>query len=208
MRFKNREEAGRLLAGKLSEFKNQDPVVFALPRGGVVVGYEVAKHLGVPLDVIITRKIGHPSNPEYAICAVAEDGHTLCDESETVSLDKNWLSSEINKEKEEARRRRELYLGESPQTDIKGKTAIIVDDGIATGLTLRLAIEESKHRDPQKIIVAVPVAPEDAARQISKKVDEFIALDIPAFYMGAVGAYYDEFGQVEDKEVIRLLNKG
>ena len=208
MRFKDRSEAGIRLAEKLEKYKNPDTVIYALPRGGVVVGYRVALHLNAPLDILVTRKIGHPQNPEYAVCAVAEDGHLLCNEEEKMYLDKEWLKRRIEEEREEARRRSDLYIKKSFRVSAKGKIAIIVDDGVATGLTLRLAIEEVKHEKAKKIIAAVPVAPKGIAELIKREVDEFVAVDIPRIYMGAVGAYYDEFGQVRDEEVIRLLDRG
>jgi len=205
MRFKNRVEAGQKLAEKLLKYKNEDAVVFALPRGGVILGYEIAKSLDAPLDLVITRKIGHPFNPEYAVCVIAEDGHIICNERERAALDPKWLKKAVEKEQKEAKRRREVYLKNRKSADVQNKTAILVDDGIATGLTFLLAVREIKEQNPQKIIAAIPIAPPDAALTIKKEVDEFVALDTPTDYLGAVGAYYDEFPQVEDKEVINLL---
>ena len=207
MHFKNREEAGRLLADKLSALKVEDSVVFALPRGGVVLGYEVAKRLGAPLSLIIVRKIGHPENPEYALCAVSESGGMLCNKAELESIDKKWLRGEMEKERDEAIRRSNAYLAGIKHPDVTEKTAIIVDDGVATGLTLRLAIKEAKRMAPKRIIVAVPIVPNDVARRLREEVDDLVALDIPDVYLGAVGAYYGEFQQVGDEEVIKLLKK-
>lgn len=204
MRFEDRKDAGRQLAERLESYKGRDTVVLALPRGGVVLGYEIAKYLGAPLDLIITRKIGHPMSPEYAICAIAEDGHMICNEAERRGVDEEWFSEESKKEQEEAKRRRKLYLKGKSQ-NVKGKTVIIVDDGIATGFTMSLAISEAKHGNPEKIVVAVPVAPKETAEEISKEVDKFVALDTPEHYLGAVGAYYVRFEQVSDEEVISLL---
>ncbi len=206
MRFENRKEAGIELAEKLERFKGKDAVVLALPRGGVVVGYEIAKSLNIPLDIIITRKIGHPRSPEYAICAIAEDGHKLCNDKELNNVDKEWFKKECIREQEEAKRRREIYTKDKREK-LGGRTAIIVDDGVATGLTLRLAIEEVKHEKPKKIVVAVPVAPRETAEEVSREVDEFVTLEAPAIYLGAVGAYYREFDQVGDEEVERLLKE-
>lgn len=205
MRFKDRTEAGQKLAQALTKYKSETTVIYALPRGGVVLGYEIAKELNAPLSLIITRKIGHPSQPEYAICAVAEDGDMLCTEEERVAVNPDWLAQESARERSEAARRRETYLKGRMPTSAANKTAIIVDDGIATGLTMLLSIREVKHRNPKKIIVAIPVAPIEAAEKIKKEVDELVVLDIPDFYLGAVGAYYDEFPQVTDEEVIKLL---
>ena len=117
MRFRDRTEAGKKLAEALLKYKDADAIVYALPRGGVVVGYEIARRLGAPLDIVVTRKIGHPSNPEYAVCAVAEDGHMVCNDEERLVLDKKWLESAVERERKEAKRRRETYLaGLSPLT--------------------------------------------------------------------------------------------
>lgn len=205
MHFRNRLEAGQKLAELLKKYKGQDVVVYALPRGGVVLGYEVAQELEAPLNLIITRKIGHPLQPEYAVCAVAEDGDLLCNKEERAALDPQWLKIETEKEQNEARRRRETYLGKEKVATAQGKIAIVIDDGIATGLTMLLAIDEVKHENPKEIIVAVPVVPMDVAEKIKQKTDKLVALDIPVFYAGAVGAYYDEFPPVEDEEVIKLL---
>jgi len=205
--FLDRADAGRQLAEKLENYKGEDIIIYALPRGGVVLGYEVAKALGAPLGLVITRKIGHPHNPEYAVCAVTEDGALICSEDEKKNLDPAWLNSKVEEEKREAKRRRDVYLKNRAPLDPKGKTAVIVDDGVATGLTLRAAIRDIKQKNPKEIIVAVPVAPGDVADELKKEVDEFVALDIPNFYLGAVGAYYENFTQVEDEEVIDLLEK-
>lgn len=207
MHFRDRTEAGEKLAEKLGEYKGKDVIVYALPRGGIVLGYEIAKRLDAPLDIVVTRKIGHPNNPEYAICAVAQDGHMICNEDEKSGLDPEWFDEQVKKERSEAKRRRDVYLKNITTTDVNGKIAIIVDDGIATGLTLRLAISELKHENPEKIVVAVPVAPREIAQEIEKEVDEFVALDLPRMYLGAVGAYYGDFSQVEDSEVVELLER-
>ncbi len=206
MRFKDRVDAGKQLAEKLEKYRDKEAVIYALPRGGVVLGYEIAKRLKAPLDLVITRKIGHPNNPEYAICAIAEDGHMICNEEERSRIENIWFDEKVKNEQEEAKRRRELYL-QGKSENAKGKIAIIIDDGVATGLTLRLAIKELKHKQPKRIVVAVPVAPREIASELEKEVDEFIALDIPRFYLGAVGAYYGDFIQVTDEEVIGLLKK-
>lgn len=206
MHFKDRVEAGKSLAKALEKYKGEDAVVYALPRGGVILGYEVARELRAPLDLIITRKIGYPGNDECAVCAVAEDGHMICDQSAASMLDPEWLKDQAKKEMIEARRRREVYLkGQEPQK-AEGKIAIVVDDGVATGLTLLLAIGELKHRNPKKIVVAVPVASRDAAARIGEEADDLVALEVPIYFQ-AVGAYYQSFPQTSDEEVISLLQK-
>lgn len=207
MHFADREEAGRLLADALGEYKDTNTVVYALPRGGVVLGAEIAKRLNAPLDLVIPRKVGHPDQPEYGICAITEGGHLVCSKEEISHVDPAWLTSEVQKEQAEAKRRHHAYLGDSPNLPAEGKTAVVVDDGVATGLTMLAAIEEVKDHHPKRVVLAAPVIPSDVAQRLKRYVDELIALDIPAIYMGAVGAYYDKFDQVEDKEVIKLMDK-
>ncbi len=186
-------------------------VIFALPRGGVVLGFEIAKKLSAPLDLVISRKVGHPLNQEYAICAVTEDGEIICNERERAAVDGAWLAEAIQKEIAEAKRRRAKYFGLAKpeigvrRVSIEGKVAIIVDDGIATGLTMRAAILDIKSKKPGKIIVAVPVVPRDIAEIMKKDADDLVALEISENFLGSVGAYYESFPQVEDEEVIKLL---
>jgi len=205
MMFNDRSHAGKLLAERLSEYSGNDTVVYALPRGGVVLGYEVSRKLGCPLDLVVSRKIGHPMNSEYAICAVTENSPPICNQIETMGLDKEWLENEVERQKSEIRRRKALYP--SPNISPKGKIAIIIDDGIATGLTLFSAIGEIKAQAPKLLIVAVPVSPGDTAEKITGLVDHFVCLDVPFCYLGAVGMYYAEFPQISDEEVIDLLNE-
>ncbi len=207
MHFKDRTEAGQLLAEKLIKFRGMDGVVYALPRGGVPLAAEVAFALGMPLDLLIPRKIGHPLNPEYAICAVGEGGKTVCNELETSRVDPEWLKTTVNREQAEAHRRRLQYLADQAPLPVTGKVAIIVDDGIATGLTMQAAIRDIKQRKPSQIIVAIPVSPANTAARLSQEVDKVVALDIPEFYLGAVGAYYDDFSQTTDEEVKAILKK-
>lgn len=203
--LKNREEAGKQLAEKLSQYQDKDAVVLALPRGGVVTGYEIAKKLNLPLDIVVTRKIGHPNNPEYAICAVSENGTLLCNELERAPINKRWLAEEIEKQKEEALRRLTVYRGGKSPIKIRGRAVIIVDDGIATGLSMRLAVALVKSQKPKRTVVAVPVAPREVIEQLENEVDEIVVLLPSSEFVGAVGAHYQEFEQVEDKEVIHLL---
>lgn len=207
MHFKNRTEAGQLLAEALKKYRNEAVVVYALPRGGVAVAVEIARLLHAPLDLIIARKIGHPFQPEYAIAATAENGHIIETKREVSNVDKTWYVNEIEKQRQEAKRRREKYLPNRSTIPVQGKIAILVDDGIATGLTMRLGILELKHRQPKKIVVAVPVAPRTTAELIESEAGEIVALDIPEDYdyLGAVGAYYSDFSAVEDEEVIALM---
>ena len=205
MRFKNRTEAGVRLAVLLEKYADDNLVVYALPRGGVPLGVEIAKKLHAPFDLLITKKIGHPENPEYALCAIAEDGEPVCNKNEIQYIDSSWLHEEIERVRKEIERRREKYFGEITHPDIEGKTAIIVDDGIATGYTMLAAINEIRGRKPAKIVVAIPVTPEDTARELKKITDDLVSVEIDPYYLGAVGAYYDDFSQVEDEVVIGLI---
>ena len=205
MRFKDRKEAGKLLAEKLLPYKGKEAVVYAVPRGGVVLGKEIADALNIPLDLVITRKIGHPSNPEYAVCVVAENHHIVCNPEEKSALDEKWLAKAVEEERQEAIRRRKVYLGDWKRPDVAGKTAIVVDDGVATGMTFLMALKEARHLKPTKLVAAVPVLPAEMLSKIREEADEVVYLDAPADFAGAVGAYYDEFPQVSDEEVIGLL---
>jgi len=205
VRFKNRTEAGKKLADALKRYRDKDGIVYGLPRGGLPLAVEIAQALHMPLDLIIPRKIGHPFNPEYAICAVSENGDMVCDEWEVAQIDQQWFQEKVKTERQESRRRHERYLGGRAPLPAAGKTVILVDDGIATGLTMRAAIRDAKHRRPARIVVAIPVTPKDTAAILRQEVDDLVALDIPEFYLGAVGAYYDEFPQITDEEVIELL---
>jgi len=208
VRFTNRKKAGQLLAKKLEHYRDQDPIVYALPRGGVVLAADIARHIGADLDLVITRKIGHPAEPEYAIAAITEDGSMVTNPQEISEVGKVWLEHQKKAEMQEAKRRRQLYMKGKPHKNAKSKIAIIVDDGIATGFTMRAAVIKLKKQEPKKIVVAVPVTPRSTADTLRREADEVIALDIPSDYgyLGAVGAYYDEFYQVSDKQVIEILS--
>lgn len=205
MLFENRLDAGKKLVKLLGKLSGKEVVVYALPRGGVIVGAEIAKSLGAPLDLIITRKIGHPYQKEYAIGAVAENGHSVFDE-QILNIDEDYLISEVTKQKEEAKRRRQIYLADRKPVSSKGKIAVLVDDGIATGLTMKAAIRELKvHQQPAKIIVAVPVAPPTMVEELRKMGAELIAIDIPKDFLGAIGAYYGDFSPVSDENIIKIM---
>lgn len=207
MLFENRAQAGKLLAKALKTYRGKDVVVYALPRGGVVTGLEIAKYLHAPLDLIITRKIGHPYQSEYAIAAITENGDIIGDKKELAQINTSWLHAAIKKEKEEIKRRRHTYMKDRKRISAKGKLAIVVDDGVATGLTLRAGIKQLQRQHPQKIVIAVPVLPQSVTRILKREVNELVALEIPSddVYLGSVGAYYDSFPQVSDEEVIDLL---
>jgi len=209
MVFKNRQEAGQKLALALKKFKNEkDALILALPRGGVVVAYEIARDLNLPLDLVVPRKIGAPINEEYAIGAITETGEGIFNQEAISSLNisKTYLDSKVAEEKKEAERRLKIYRQDREPLNLTNKTVIIVDDGIATGLTMRAAIKSAKEKSAKKIIVAVPITANDSLKIIEKEADEVIYLDAPAFF-GAVGEFYEEFAQTTDQEVIELMEK-
>lgn len=204
MRFADRSDAGRRLAEALAGYAGEACVVYGLPRGGVVTAVEVARRLRAPLDLLITRKIGHPLVPEYAVAAVAGSGDVVRNEAEVAKLDPEWFRQEVKRQRAEAERRRERYLGGRPAPDAEGKTAILVDDGLATGLTMKAAILEAKRRRPRWTVVAVPVAPRDTVAALATLVDEVVCLHAPEDFE-AIGQFYDRFEQVSDGEVLALL---
>jgi len=205
MIFKDRRDAGERLAEALEVYSDKGVIIFALPRGGVVLGVEIARKLHAPLDLVLTKKIGHPLCPEYAIAAVAEEGEPIRNESEVAEVDPVWFQQEVDRIRTELSRRRKEYLGEKPPRDVNGRTVIIVDDGIATGLTMFAAITEMQKRGAKSVVVAIPVTPSDTARKLESMGVELVSLRIESYYLGAVGAYYADFRQVTDGEVISLL---
>lgn len=206
MPFADRNEAGLLLATSLEEYKGKPAVVFALPRGGVSLGKIVAQHLQAPLDLLIPRKIGHPENPEYAIASVSEKGSVIKNEFEVSRIDPAWFEHEVEQQRGEATRRRARYLAGRTPADVKSKIAIIVDDGIATGLTMKAAIDEARAKEPATIVLAVPVAPRDTIRELEKLVDRVVVLKRPLQFQGSIGFYYTTFNQVSDEEVIQMMH--
>ncbi|OGY22581.1 MAG: hypothetical protein A2126_00410 [Candidatus Woykebacteria bacterium GWB1_45_5] len=207
IKFADRKEAGQKLAERLTKYKKESPLVLAIPRGGVVVATEVAKKLGCLLDVIITRKLGAPGNPELAIGATTSKGGLVIDREliDKLEITQNYLHTEHLKQLAEARRREKLYTkGKSP--DITGKVVILVDDGIATGSTIEAAIRAVQEGLPDKTIVAVPVAPVETADRLRSLVDNLVVLSTPEPFW-AIGEFYDSFPQVPDEEVIKILNE-
>lgn len=207
IRFKDRADGGRKLVPQLEKYKNnKDAIVIGLPRGGVVTAYEVAKELNVDLDIIVVRKIGAPMQPELALGAITQEGDIILDEKlmSMVGATKEDLKPIIEEEKEEAKRRLTLYRGDKPPLDLENKIAILVDDGLATGATMRAAIISARNLKAQKIVVAIPVSPPETLKKINLEADEVICLGTPELFWG-VGAFYDNFFQTEDEEVIELL---
>ena len=204
--YANRREAGRELGAQLGAYRGRS-VVYALPRGGVETAVEVARALEAPLGLVIARKIGHPGNPEYAVCAVTETGPLICDELEAASLKASWLKQAEVAERAEAARRRKVYELGRKRISPAGRIAVVVDDGIATGLTMQAAVAALRTRRPDKLIVAVPAAPRDAINDLAEVVDMSVVLEDPDTYLGAVGSYYADFPQLTDDDVIALLDE-
>jgi putative phosphoribosyl transferase len=204
MRFRDRSDAGRRLAAALAEYSGEACVIYGLPRGGVVPALEVARALGAPLDLLIARKVGHPLVPEYAVAAVAASGDVVANQAEVAKLDPEWFRREVKRQAAEAERRRKRYLGGRPPAEAENKIAILVDDGIATGLTMKAAILEAKRRRPRAIVVAVPVAPRDTVAALEALVDRVVCLHAPKDFE-AIGQFYDVFDQVGDEQVVALL---
>ncbi len=209
MIFFDRTDAGKKLAEKLKGLCERDGLVLAIPRGGVVVGAEIARTLCIPLDVIIPRKIGAPHNPELAIGAVTQDGTTFFNQSllAFLGLEEKDLTGFVEEQKREIKRRMNLYRGGVEYPDYSGRCIIVVDDGIATGYTVLAALRWIRQKfKPQKLILAVPVAPRDTLDRLEDEVDQLVVLAAPDnFY--AVGQFYRDFSQITDQEVIALLRK-
>jgi putative phosphoribosyl transferase len=206
--FADRTEAGRLLARQLLGLKLADPVVLALPRGGVPVAAEVAAALHAPLDLLLVRKIGAPGQPELAVAAVAEGPHgEVVIEPETLRMsgaNLAYVEREAKEELREIARRRTAYLSDRPAVPVEGRTAVLVDDGIATGTTVRAALQALRRRRPARLVLAIPVAPPEVVAALRAEVDDLVCLSQPPFFH-AVGVHYDDFHQVADEEVIRIL---
>ncbi|HVT86587.1 MAG TPA: phosphoribosyltransferase family protein [Chitinophagaceae bacterium] len=201
--FRNRTEAGLLLASRLRKYQNDPGVILAVPRGGVPVAYEVAKELGFPLEVILTKKIGHPMNPEYAIGAASLTDYFVIPHD---NVSQDYIDNEVVKIRKKLKEMYVKFMGNKEPEDLKGKTVIVIDDGVATGNTLLSTIDVIRKSDPQKIVIAVPVAPESAVGKLSKAVDDVVVVMVPENFYG-VGSFYEDFEQVSDEEVIYYLNK-
>jgi predicted phosphoribosyltransferase len=208
MSFINRVEAGRKLAKALASYRNQGPVVLALPRGGVPVAAEVATALDAPLDLILVRKIGVPYQPELAMGAAVDGSKPVVVRNEDVIRLSGISETDFNKirdqELAEIERRRKLYLGDRPHPQVAGRPVIIVDDGIATGATTRAALRATRMRKPSKLVLAVPVAPTSTLKELREEADDIVCLEDYEDF-GAIGFFYSDFSQVSDREVIELL---
>ncbi len=201
--FQDRIDAGLQLAGKLKKYQHDPCIVLAIPRGGVPVGYAVAKALGFPLEVVLTKKIGHPMNKEYAIGAASlGDYFTIPHEDVTPE----YIEEEVANVQKRLQEMRSKFMANRKPENKEGKTLIVIDDGVATGNTLMATVNVLRKEYPGKIIIAVPVASQEAFQKLSRVADEVIALLIPDEFYG-VGAFYEDFEQVSDETVIAYLNK-
>ena len=206
--FYDRAEAGKQLVQKLSKYKNKsDTLVLALARGGIVIGDVVSKKLNIPLDIIIAKKIGAPRNPELAIGSVAESGDPILNEEliGTYGITADYLDSEISKVREEIKRRVKTYRGNKSARNLKNKTIILVDDGIATGKTMEAAISYLKDKQVKGIIIAVPIIARDTQELLKKQVDKLVSVNAPELFF-AVGQFYEEFPQISDEEARKILS--
>jgi len=210
MPFKDRSDAGRKLAKALASYKGQQPVILALPRGGVPVAAEVAGALNAPLDLILVRKVGVPFQRELAMGAVVDGGAPVIVRNEDVirlaGIDESEFKAVCDNELAEIERRRQRYLGSRERVDIRDRTAIVIDDGIATGATTKAALRATRSRNPKKLVLAVPVAPTENLAELRDDADDVVCLEDHEFF-GAIGLYYADFSQVSDEEVIDTLKR-
>jgi predicted phosphoribosyltransferase len=201
--FRNRIEAGLMLADKLRKYKNEPGIVLAVPRGGVPVAYAVARELGLPIEIILTKKIGHPMNKEYAIGAVSLNDYFIIPHED---ISEEYIQQELTAIRTRLKEMYKRFMGETEPQKLEGKTVLVIDDGIATGNTLLGTVRVLQKSKPGKIIIGVPVASRSAVRKLSKEVDEVVSVLIPEEFYG-VGAFYEDFSQVSDEEVMFYLDK-
>jgi len=206
--FKDRVDAGQILANKLTKYADQKPLVLGLPRGGVPVAFEVAKALKAPLDVYIVRKLGVPGQEELAMGAIATGDVRVLNQGviDALQISEEAIETETRKEKEELKRREALYRGGRPTLDVTNRTVLLIDDGIATGSTIKAAIAALKKQKAGRIIIGVPVAPPSTIEELREEVDEVVCVSTPEFFI-AISLWYDEFPQTSDDEVRELLKK-
>jgi putative phosphoribosyl transferase len=208
MMFNDRVEAGKRLAEALRGCRGKDVVVLGIPRGGVVVANEVANALGAPLDIVVSRKIEAPGEPEFALGAVTQEGDVILDRqaAESLGASKEYIDDQVRKKKEEVNDRILRLRADVPYPSLLGKVVLIVDDGIATGSSVSAAVMSVRRRNPKEIVIAVPVAPRDAIETLTEDGTKVVCLEIPGPFL-AIGEFYRDFGQVKDLEVKRILDR-
>jgi predicted phosphoribosyltransferase len=206
--FTDRIDAGKRLASALNDFSGKNGIVLAIPRGGVVVAFEISKSLNLPLDIIIPRKIGAPENPELAIGAVAEDGTAILDNQliKYLGVSREYIVLETQRQKNEIGRRLKLYRQHASYPNLKGLDVIVVDDGIATGSTMKAALASVRNRGAASVTVAVPVGPPSTIEELHELADRVVCLYKPEYFQ-AIGEFYTDFSQTPDEEVIKLLRE-
>ncbi len=205
--FRDRTDAGAQLGAKIAEFGFENPIVVALPRGGAIVGVEVARALNAPIRLLVARKVGHPQSPEYAIGAVCGDDALVWNPDEKGAIEGRDLAKALAKAREESRQRAKAYGFWTTLPDLDERTAIVVDDGLATGSTTRAALEHLRLKGAEPLLLAVPVAASQTAAQIRSEEVLVIALEEPVFGFGSVGQHYANFQQVSDREVLEALER-
>jgi putative phosphoribosyl transferase len=206
--FRDRADAGGRLADRLAHLKDRMPVVLALPRGGVAIGVAIARRLDAPLDIVLVRKIGVPWQPELALGAVSDGGtpEIFIDERmvKALAVPEDYVRGETARQLAELERRRQIYCGDRPPVAVEGRTAIVVDDGIATGATMRVALRAVRRRRPAHLVLAAPVAAPETLAALGAEADEAVCVEAPAG-LAAIGFYYEDFHQMSDAEVTELL---
>ena len=201
--FQDRIEAGFILASRLKKYKHEKGIILAVPRGGVPVGFIVARELGFPLDIVLTKKIGHPMNKEYAIGAASLFDYFVVSHDD---VSNEYIREEVQRVRNRLKEMQQKFIGDKKHEILKGKTVIVVDDGIATGNTLSGTVKLLRKSEVDRIIIAVPVASASAVEKLSKEADELIVIEIPETFYG-VGAFYENFEQVSDEQVVYYLEK-
>jgi predicted phosphoribosyltransferase len=203
MYFKNRYDAAMQLIPLLKKYKNEEGIILAVPRGGVPIAYYIAKEYGFPLDLLMTKKLGHPFSPEYAIGSVSMESSFVENKHD---IPEDYIKEETQRILQQLKERYKRFMGNKEPLSLRNKTVLIIDDGIATGLTILGMIKILRQQHPKKIIVAVPVAPRESAIRIKELVDDFICVHIPKTFYG-VGMFYNDFSEVSDDDVISYLNE-
>ncbi len=202
MIFKNRYDAAMQLVPELKKYASEKGILLAIPRGAVPMGYYIAKALDLPVDILLTKKIGHPANPELAIGSVSMQGRVI---DPRFRMDQGFIEKETVRIRQMLKEWHKIFMGTRASIDLKDKTVIIVDDGIATGNTMLASVDLVRHHAPKQVIVATPVASKNAVKKLKQKADEVVCLHVPEDFM-AVGQFYYDFAQVSDEEVIHFLN--